>query len=1024
MKILKLTSLLAARICGVLLLLAFVSGLQAQQQIEVSGFARDPGGNALDGVTITHKGAGQAVAVTKADGSFSLQAQPEAILVFSLIGYGTEEVTVSGSTLNVVLTAAVANLDEVVVVGFGTTKKVNLTGSVASVSGEEMAKRQVGQSSMALQGMVPGVTVTQSTGQPGVDGGNIRVRGIGTLNNSSPLVLVDGVVMSLDHIDVTSIESISVLKDAASSAIYGSRAANGVILITTKRGREGQFSFSYDAYLGKQSPTHMIKPVNGLDHMNLINEAHTNVGRSPLFSEDYIKNYIANKDTDPDTYPDSDWQKALLNGSGLQQNHVLSVTGGTERVKFFGSFGYLDQAGLIDNVNFKRYYFRLNTNVKVSEKLSGSFDLYVRNQDRKTIANAGPFTGPAAFSPSTSTGLIFGLINKLPATQAIRYSNGMWAEGQNGANPAAIVEEGGWWRQTSYPIAGNFSLDYKPFEFLTARVAYAPTYSQPVTRAFNNVVKTYDQSGNARFSVPSINELNENMASDREDQLDVTLNFTQDFDNHAVSAMGGYQYLNASYRGFSAFRDNFLFPDYTVLSAGSSENMRNGGYAGEWSLISYFGRVNYAFAGKYLVEANIRHDGSSRFAEGNKWGTFPSFSAGWRLSEEAFMAGTRSYLDDLKIRASWGLLGNQQIGSDYPFAPTVSLSPSYISNDQVVNGAAIMDLANTNITWETTEMTNIGLDVRLLRKLSVSFDYYQKQTRGILLQLSIPKTMGVSAPFQNAGVVENKGWDLQVDYSDYSKPFKYAVTAMISDVRNKVVDLKGIQQTGTIVNREGHPMNSLFLLRSAGLLSAADFDGDGNYAHAPTQFGVVAPGDIRYLDTNGDNVVNAGDRQVLGSTIPRYTYSFNIYLGYRNFDFSTLLQGVGKVDGYLTSNAINPFLLGGTAYEYQKDRWTPDNPNAVFPRFAFGENHNTQHSDYWMRSAAYLRLKNIQLGYTLPVQLAKSVRVQKARLYISGENLLTLHDFWEGWDPEVSAASSGSYYPQVKTINVGLNLKF
>src|SRR5690606_18221953 len=561
----------------------------------------------------------------------------------------------------------------------------------------------------------------------------------------NPLVLVDGVVMSLDHVDVSSIESISVLKDAASSAIYGSRAANGVILITTKRGREGQFSFSYDAYLGKQSPTNMIKPVNGLDHMLLINEAHTNVGRSPLFPEEYIQNYIANKASDPDTYPDSDWQDALLTGSGVQQNHVLSVTGGTERVKFFGSFGYLNQAGLIDHVNFQRYYFRLNTNVKLSEKLSGSFDLYVRNQDRKTIANAAPFSGPAAFSPSTSTGMIFGLINKLPATQAIKYTNGLWAEGQNGANPAAIVEDGGWWRQTSFPLAGNFSVDYKPFDFLTARVAYAPTYSQPVTRAFNKVVKTYDPAGNARFSVPSINELNQDMATEREDQVDITLTFAKDYGNHSVSAMGGYQYLNADYSGFSAFRDNFLFPDYPVLSAGSSENMRNGGYAGAWSLASYFGRVNYAFSGKYLFEANIRHDGSSRFATGNKWGTFPSFSAGWRLSEEPFMEGTRGYLDDLKIRASWGLLGNQQIGSDYPFAPTVSLDPRYVSNDQVVNGAAVMDLANTDITWETTEMTNVGVDVRLLRKLSLSFDYYQKQTRGILLQLSIPKTMGVTA---------------------------------------------------------------------------------------------------------------------------------------------------------------------------------------------------------------------------------------------------------------------------------------
>lgn len=1007
-----------------LLMLALSQLLSAQQRTPVSGVVSDEQGLPLAGVTVTLGGTSNALTTTDESGRFGVDIVADATLVFSLIGYTPAEVSTAGNRqLRVVLTPSVSALDEVVVVGFGTTKKVNLTGAVTAVSGDEVAKRQVGQTSMALQGMAPGVTVTQSNGQPGTDGGAIRIRGIGTLNNSNPLVLVDGVVMSLDHVDVSTIESISVLKDAASSAIYGSRAANGVILVTTKRGKTGQFSLSYDAYVGQQRPTDLPKMVGGLDHMNLINEAHTNVGRSPLFSENDIRDYIANKTADPDRYPDVNWQDEVLTGSGIQQNHALGIMGGTEKLQFFGTFGYLNQTGIIENVNFQRYYFRLNTNIQINPKLRGSFDLYVRNNNRKSVADGSHFATPAAFSAGTSTGMIFGLMNKLPATQAARYSNGLWAEGQNGANPAAIIHEGGWWQQTSTPIAGNFALEYKPIESLTARVAYAPTYEQPVTRSFSNVIKTYDANGTRRFSVPAINELNEDAGNDRLDQIEATLTFTKDFGPHNFSALGGYQYLTGINRGFKAFRDNFLFPDYQVLSAGSSENMRNGGSATDWTLISYFGRVNYDYLGRYLFEANIRYDGSSRFAQGNKWGTFPSFSAGWRLSEENFMAGTKSYLDDLKLRVSWGRLGNQEIGSNYPFAPVASLAPRYVSGDEVRNGAAILNLANTDISWETTEMANYGVDIRLLRNLSITFDYYRKTTRGILLELSIPKTMGVGAPFQNAGVVENNGWDIQVDYSRTHGKFRYSATATLSDVRNKVVDIKGIQQTGTIVNREGYAMNSLFLLRSQGLLSAADFGADGNYLHAVPQFGVAAPGDIRYLDSDGNNIVNNNDREVLGSTIPRYTYGLNLSVGYGDFDLSGLFQGVGKRDGYLSGSAILPFLAGGTAYEYQKKRWTPETPNAEFPRYAFGENHNHQNTDFWMRSAAYLRIKNLQLGYTIPKTALQRIGVQGARLYISGENLFTFDSFWPGWDPEISAASNGAYYPQVTTYNIGLNIK-
>lgn len=1013
----------ASLICLLAFLLINVP-LHAQQKITISGKITNAQGNPLQGVSVSVKNNPLLGTSTDEEGHFRLEAAQDAVLVCSAIGYLTQEQPVDGKTiLTLTMEADTKGMEEVVVIGYGTAKKVNLTGAVSSVSGEDMAKRQVGQTSMALQGVAPGVTVTQSTGQPGVDGGSIRIRGIGTLNNANPLVLVDGIVMSMDAVDVSSIESISVLKDAASSAIYGSRAANGVILITTKRGKKGKFSFSYDGYVGKQSATNMPKMVNGLDHMVLINEAYTNVGLSPLYSDEYINSYKANKNTDPDHYPDVNWQKEVLTGSGVQNNHVLTVSGGTDRVQFFGSFGYLNQAGLIDDINFKRYYARLNTNIQLSPKLSGSFDVFLINSDRRSVAQFPGANGGAI--NASGSGLIFGMMNKLPAVQAVQYSNGLWAEGQNGVNPVAIIHDGGFWRETSYPLSGNFSLSYKPFDFLTGKVSFAPTYSQPNVQSFVNVIRTYDPNGGLRFTLPSANTMDQNTSINKTNQLEATLTFSKNINKHALGALAGYQYYTGSGSGFSAFRDNFLFPDYPVLSGGSSANMKNDGYASEWALISYFGRINYAFDNKYLLEANLRYDGSSRFASGNKWGTFPSFSAGWRISEEQFMAATKDVLNELKLRASWGRLGNQEIGSNYPFAPTVSLDPKYVSDNQVQNGAAILNLANTDISWETTEMTNIGLDARLWRNFSVSFDYYYKKTRDILLQLSIPKTMGVAAPYQNAGVVENKGWDLQLDYSNTSHALQYGATFTLSDVKNKVLDLKGIQQTGTIVNREGYPMNSLYLYKSMGLLSAADFDANGNYLYA-RQFGKLAPGDIRYADLVEDGIINGADREVLGSTIPRFTYSLNLNAAYKGFDFSVFFQGVGKRDGYLTGNAIQPFLSGGTAYEYQKNRWTIQNPdpNAVFPRLAFGETNNTQLSDYWMKSAAYLRIKNIQLGYTIPKQVLQRAGISQLRIYLSGENLFTMDHFWPGWDPEIDAASNGAYYPQVKTYNLGINLKF
>lgn len=997
----------------------------AQQPRSVSGKVTDSSGSPLPGVTITIKNTVIGT-ITDVSGNYSISVvSDDALLVFSFVGMKNQVISVNGkSIINVSMEEETIGLEEVVAIGYGTQKKVNLTGAVTTVSSDNIARRQVGQTSMVLQGIAPGVTITQRSGQPGVDGGTIRVRGIGTLNDANPLVLVDGVEMSIDHIDPAAIESISVLKDAASSSIYGSRAANGVILVTTKRGKEGKFSVTYNAYVGIQTPTDLPDKLNAVDHMTLLNEAYTNVGRSPLYEQSYIDSYNGNHKTDPDRYPDTDWQKEVLNGNGIQTNHTLSFTGGNDRLRFFGEFGYLDQNGLLKPVKFKRYSVRLNTDIRISDKISGSFDLFIYNRERKSVSEF-PGSNPGAISYSSATGLIFGMMNKLPATQAVKYSNGLWGEGQNGVNPVAIMEEGGFYKETETPVIGNFSLQYKPFDYLTAKVSYAPNYSQPQVKSFVNTVKTYDADGTLRFTVPSVNYMNENVNKNQLDQFFGTLTFDKQYSFGNLTALGGFQYENYSNEGFSAYRDGFLFSDYTVFSAGSSSNMKNDGWASEWTLISYFGRLNYDHNGKYLFETNARYDGSSRFSEGNKWGFFPSFSVGWRISEENFMESLRKDIDNLKIRASWGKLGNQNIGSNYPFASTVDLSQGYISNGTLQDGAAIVDLANTDISWESSEMTNIGFDFAFRKKLTASFDYYYKKTTGILLQLNIPNTMGLTAPYQNAGVVENKGWDFSLNYENKVGKLEYAITLALSDVKNKILDLKGISALGSIVDHEGYPIQSFYLYQSLGYISATDMDVSGKYAGA-SQFGSVQPGDIKYQDYKKDGIINSEDKQILGSTIPRYTYSLNLGMKYKNIDFQLFLQGVGKVDGYITGSGNVPFNASGTAYEYHKNRWTIENPDpkAMFPRLAFGETNNTQYSDFWMKSAAYLRVKHIQLGYSLPKSLLDRLNIQNLRIFCSADNLFTFDNFWPNADPEMSPGSSGAYYPQVKTFNTGLSVTF
>jgi len=987
----------------ILYLIQAVGYAQTGVPITIKGkVTEQTGGGPVPGASIKIKGQ-QAGTSTDATGNYSLTTRAGDILVFSSIGYEIQEITVTKqATINISFSPSTEGLDEVVVVGFGTQKKVNLTGAVSSISSKDLIVRPVGQASAALQGLAAGVTVTQSSGQPGADAGNIRIRGIGTLLDANPLVLIDGVEGSINALDPNIIENVSVLKDAASASIYGSRAANGVILVTTKRAKNNQLSVNYNGYAGFQDPTNLPKMVDAIDHMVLTNLAYTNTGKAPLYSDALIQAYRDNPGN-TDLYPNTDWQKEVLTGSGFMQSHFVSINGGGEKIRFLTSAGYFEQKGIIESSGFKRFTLRNNADVRFSDKLSLRVDLQL--------------LAASSLEPGAGTSAVFHWMNRIPANQPVRYSNGNWGEGWNGSNPVAFTTELGGFQKNSSPSAQlNATLNYQPYKWLKAELTAAPRYAQSEDNNFNRAVVTYKADGTVAYTAPALSTLTRALGHSYYNNYRATLTADNTFGDHTLKVLVGASREDYRNDAFSAFRDNFVLPDYPVLNTGSSANQQTTGSAAEWALQSFFGRINYDYKQKYLLEINGRYDGSSRFAEGHKYGFFPSVSAGWRISQESFMEPLKNVINDLKIRASWGELGNQNIGN-YPFTSSIA-SGSYTIGKQIVNIAALNTLANSGISWETTAMTDIGLDFTLLRNLTFTGDYYSRRSRDILYTLDIPLTVGLAAPIQNVGVVTNKGYELALSYRNNIKDFKYDVSVNFSDVINRVIDLHGVNRSALTVSREGSSINSLFGLQAEGL-----FQSDAEAAAHATQFGITKAGDIKYKDQNGDGVINDADNVIIGSTIPRYTYSASFNASYKGFSMALFFQGVGKADGFLYQQGIMPFFNGGTVQEQHKDNWTPTNTGAAFPRLAFSETNNEKVSSFWVKDASYLRLKNLQIGYSLPARLASKLSTSSIRIFVNGQNLFTKDNFWKGYDVE-APVGRGDVYPQVKTYTLGLDVNF
>lgn len=999
--------------------------VEISQQQSLSGKVEDSNGQSLPGVTIVIKGKTTGT-TTDYDGHYKLSDVPgNATLVFSFVGMQTQEVKVKNNqqVINVVMFEDAIGLDEVVAVGYGSQKKVNLTGSVSSIGADRLERRPINSTSASLQGVAPGVTVTTQTGSPGADGGQIRIRGINSFggSDSSPLILIDGIAHeSIDVIDANLIESISVLKDAASAAIYGSRAANGVILVTTKRASRDSFSVNYRGYMGLQEPTDIPKVTNGEVFMNFFNVANTNDNGYNLYSDDEIAAFRELYKKDPSNY---DWQKAILSGSGFTHNHFISMKINSEKLSVMPSLSYSSQDGILKNTGFKRYLLRNNMDIRPNDQLSFKIDFSVMNSDRLQIANEND---------------VWNYLGRMPTNIPIR-RNGRWSEGWVKINPVGLIEDGGNRTTNNLELYGNLTIDLKPTEWLSFTGVVAPRYLMRNLHAFSKSVMTYNDDGSEAGAAYTYTDLTESSRRYFFGNYQLFTNLSKRWNDHSFSLMLGTSRETYDEKYLMTYRRDYTYDDYEVIGAGAdNETKNNDGTRAQWALISAFGRLNYSYKDRYLFEANLRYDGSSRFSRDNRWASFPSFSAAWRISEESFMENTRDYIDQIKLRASWGKLGNQNIGNTYyPYISQLAVG-SISMNEQIYQLVTLNDMANPALKWEETEMGGVGIDINLFNRFTFTGDWYRKNTDGILLTLYTSQLTGLNAPFQNAAKVRNTGWDIGAGYRNQWNDFKLGVDFNLSDVKNEITDMVG-QTSGTLLRQqEGYPVNSIYGYVSDGLYQTqAEID------EGPTQFGTLKPGDVRYKDIAGafdennnpipDGKINDNDKTIIGNTIPRYTYGLNLDLGWKGFRMNAFLQGVGKVEGYLNSHYVIPGINSSAIKTWQLDYWTEDNKDAEFPRPSITSTNNTQNSDYWMKSASYMRLKNLQLGYDIPKELINKVGIKNLYVYVNAQNMFTITDFWKGYDPEInySAASSegvalggGAYYPQVKVFSLGVDLTF
>ena len=1006
--------------------------IASAQALPVSGVVSDENGAPLLGVTVFEKD-GRNGTATNTEGRYSMNVKKGVTLVFSYIGYETYECPYNGeTTLNVTLKPDAKLMDEVVVIGYGAVKKKDLTGSVSAIKGDDLVARQTTTLSTALQGSVSGLLVTRDSGAPGASG-TIKVRGITTMGDNNPLIIVDGSPCdNIDYVNANDVESVSVLKDAAAASIYGSKAAAGVILITTKRGAKERTNLTYNGEVGWEVPTMQPDMVGVTRYMEMYNELLYNdnpaAGFFQQYSSDQVKNWISYNKTNPNQYPLTDWKSLIMKDSALKHKHNVSISGGTDLVRTKVSFSYDDVDGLYGERKYQRMMLRANNDATiVKDKLFATVDINIRRGKNIT----------PNFSP-------FDMMRKMPAIYAATWDDGRIAEGKSGANPYGLLVGGGNAKAWSTQVGGRASLEYKPVKGLSIQAVVSPFINYSKTKTFRpavwytladdpETIGGYLDSGSSW----STNKLTEQRNDNYNVTSQVIANYIASFGrngNHNLNVMVGYENYLMKSESLSAARDNFEFTQYPYLNVGSEDYQTNSGTGTEYTSNSVFGRIMYDYDGRYLLQANVRHDGSSRFAKKYRWGTFPSFSAGWVVTREKFMEGTESWLDFMKVRASWGMLGNERIGSNYfPYLALMTFNDVlfYDKDGNVVSdkSAAQRALAVEDITWETTTSTDIGVDLGLFRnRLSVNFDYYWKETKDMLLTINIPYIMGYNNPSSNAGTMKTNGYDIEVGWRDQVGDFSYGVSVNFSDFKSKVTDMNGSEQiNGSRINRPGCYFNEWY-----GYVSDGIYQTQEEVDNSATYNSSVKVGDIRYKDISGpdgvpDGKINSDDKVPLGNSLPRWQYGGTVNLGWKGIDFSMAFQGIGRRTSYMATEMVQPIRdnYGNIPAIIDGKYWSPfntdeQNRNAKYPRLSnTGKSNNYQTSYFWLFNGGYFRLKNVTLGYTLPRKWTQKIRMSNVRLYVSASDLFCISDYPKGWDPEMGVTS----YPITTSILVGLSLK-
>lgn len=1002
--------------------------------IHVTGRITDDKGQPLAGVSVRVRDT-QTGTSTDVDGNFDLRIADNAspVLVFSAVGYVTREMAVSNNQRLVIsLDGVAAGLNEVVVVGYGKQKKSLVTSAIASVDGDAIARAPVASVSSTLGGRVSGVLSRQNSGQPGSDQDQIQIRGIGTTGNAQPLVIVNGIPTDYNQLNAADIETVTVLKDAAAVAPYGVAGANGVILVTTKRGKEGKFSLNYDGFYGFQQPTYMPHYLDAYGYASEYNIASENGGGIQTYSDSVLQLYKSG--SDPDHYPNTDWVHRVLNFRAPITRHTLSFSGGAQKIRLYGSLGYLYQEGVVSPVNFRRYNLTTAVDANVTNTTTVSLDV----QGSIGIGNQSPGEGAAA---------IFTDVTEIPPILPLQFANGL------AAHPLLPqIYNSGYDRTnnnfTDVRLTGEQKIPFVPGLSVKGVFAYQKTYD--LEKKWQVPVTYYSLNASNQFVAehagPPAPQLNENFNEGQLLTAQGYLTYKKTFGEHTIDLLGVYEIRTGEVDSLSAGRINYSV-NLDQLSMGSSNtaNFSNSGTSASSAQIGWVYRADYNYANKYMLELSGRYDGHYYFAPGKRYAFFPAASVGWRLSEERFIKDNFYWIDQLKLRASYGKSGNLA-GAPFQYLTSYGLNNSYVFGGTApyqAQGIQENIQANPNITWETANKTDIGMDAVLWKgALSFSADYFHERRSDMLVQPNaiVPAEYGIGLSQVNEGIMENQGVDMSINtVQRLSRGVKLNAGFNFTYAKNKLLQIFENATTFNNPNRRltGKPYNTQFGLKSLGLYQQSDFNPDGTLKAGepvPT-FGPVAPGDIKYADIAGppdasgkitgpDGKIDANDITSIGRPLyPEIIYGMTLGASWKGLDLNLLLEGAADATIYLTDEYAYPFYNGAKIFQEQTDAWTPTHTNARYPRLLTNPTtNNTQVSSFWMYNGTYLRLKTAELGYTLPPSIMKGFKLHSVRFFLSGQNLLTFAKL-KFIDPE-TGNNRGRYYFQQKTWSFGLNVGF